>query len=250
LKSSKSISTIFITGGAKRIGAFCAEYFAMIGCDLILHYNNSEQEALSLKNNIENKYKTKVTIYKADLSNEEECYQLAETISKNFENIDLLVNNASSFINEGVNKYDKAIWDLNFSVNLKAPYILSIELAKLIRNSPTGGSIVNIIDYAVASMPENFNSYHLSKVALAAVTKKLALTLAPDIRVNAIAPGYVLPPSKNNDHFAKIISTSPLQIATPLQDIADAISFLHNTRSITGQILYLDGGANIPKINY
>lgn len=233
-----------ITGGAKRIGREIALALAANNYDIALHYNNSKTEAEETAHDITQEGQ-KVFCVQADLSNHDEVSKIFSKINGNLGIINVLVNNASVFLNDNLEKMTTEIYNKNMQINLYAPLLLSQGLYKQL---PDGifGNIINMLDYSVWRPPLNFLSYNISKSGLWAATQHLALQLAPKIRVNAIGPGNALPNTHETlERFAKACNNSPLQIGTSTAEICNAILFLLNSPSITGQMLALDSGKHL-----
>ncbi|MEM4247953.1 MAG: SDR family oxidoreductase [Candidatus Nanoarchaeia archaeon] len=228
---------ILVTGGAKRIGKKICEAFAKEGAKIIIHFNQSEADAKALLQKLEGKEKGH-SIWQCDLSKD---FKIDKKIHKILP-FDILINNASIYepkqiINETESEIQK-----NMSVNFFSPLFLAIEFAKY----STNGLIINILDECVARLSKDEGSYQLSKKCLLWATEILALQLAPKIRVNAIAPGAVLPPDdKPEMRLVKQKHETPLRKTATLDDIVSACIFLAKNDSITGQTIFIDGGRHL-----
>ena len=235
---------VFITGGAKRIGAKISEVLASIGCNVIIHYNKSSTSAQNLCKKI-NKFKKSTICVKANLCNEEEIKKAFKIAQNKFGYIDCLINNASLFEYDNLKTVNKKSWDNHISANLNGPLILS----KLFYNNlpkKNYGDIINIIDQRVLNLTPHFLSYTISKSALWTLTKTLALELAPQIKVNAIGPGPVIKSKfQTEKEFMKQCKKMPLQIGSNPNEIAQTVVFLLTIPSITGQLITLDGGQHL-----
>ncbi|NBT86186.1 MAG: SDR family oxidoreductase [Alphaproteobacteria bacterium] len=236
--------TLLITGGAKRIGKSITTHFAKQGWNTAIHYNTSKDEALELSNELST-FGTKSAIFQADLSDEASYSTLIKRINNDLGPLDCLINNASSFEYDSVQTADRNSWDLHMETNLRAPFVLSQQFVKQLPDNASG-NIINILDQRVWNLTPHFISYTLSKSGLWTLTQTLALALSPKIRVNAIGPGPTLMNHKQSeDHFKKQCQNTPLQKAPELKEIAEAIQFILNAHSLTGQMLALDGGQHM-----
>lgn len=232
-----------ITGSAKRIGKEIALGLAKEGSNIILHYNQSETDALKTKDEIE-KLGVKCWLIKGDLSNGSESI-IHEAIDK-AKKIDFLINNASIFLPK---EFEEAtINDLNyiFSVNSWGPLLLIKEFTKVARR----GKIINILDAIISGYNFQRYLYYLSKKMLETITLSLALKLAPNFLVNAIAPGLILPPEgKDFSYLEKLKELVPLKTYGNVNEVVNAVIFLLKSDFITGQIIYVDGGEHlIPRV--
>lgn len=235
---------IFITGGAKRIGACISEVLSSLGCNVVIHYNNSFSAADKLSKKI-NKVKEKSITVKANLKNEEEIEKAFKKAIKRFGYIDCLINNASLFEYDNLKTVNSKSWNNHISANLSGPLILSKLFYKHLPNK-LKGDIINILDQRVLNLTPHFLSYTISKSALWTMTNTLALELAPKIKVNAIGPGPVIKSQfQNEKEFLKQCKNMPLKIGSNPNEIADTIIFLLSIPSITGQIITLDGGQHL-----
>ncbi|BFI74550.1 SDR family oxidoreductase [Sulfurisphaera ohwakuensis] len=232
-----------ITGSAKRIGKEIALGLAKEGSNIILHYNQSETDALKTKDEIE-KLGVKCWLIKGDLSNGSESI-IHEAISK-AKKIDFLINNASVFLPKEFE--ETTINDLNyiFSVNSWGPLLLIKEFTKVARQ----GKIINILDAIISGYNFQRYLYYLSKKMLETITLSLALKLAPNFLVNAIAPGLILPPEgKDLSYLEKLKELVPLKTYGNINEVVNAVIFLLKSDFITGQIIYVDGGEHlIPRV--
>lgn len=236
--------TVLITGAAKRIGRSIATSLAEDGWNIAIHYNNSEKEALDLKNEIE-KFGRKAAIIKADLADPEQLKKIIPAANEKLGKLACLINNASIFKNDNISNLSEELWNEHMDVNLKAPLLLSQAFATQLPKN-TEGNIINIIDYMVWSLPKNFLSYSISKSALLSLTQMLAIQLAPNIRVNGIGPGNCLPNEfETQEHFDKAISLTPLGKAGDLQEICKTLKYIISSHSMTGQMIALDGGKHL-----
>jgi pteridine reductase len=249
MKKTKNNKTALVTGGAKRIGAEIAIMLAKIGYDLVITYKNSKKEAEALQNLIISKYSVKCQIIKCDLLKVKEVENLVNYLETNFNNWSLLINNASIFNrSKFISSNSKDLLD-NLQIHLLSPLILSHRFAKnVIINQIKDANIINMVDKNIKRFDTKYFNYLLSKKFLAQTTEMLALELAPQIRVNAIAPGFILNSVDNSykpSMIPEIISKIPLQSKGKVENITQAVEFLITNKFITGQIIFIDGGASL-----
>ena len=238
--------TILITGAAKRIGKEMALSFFNRGWDIVIHYNSSSEDAQALADEMNSKRINSAVIVQANLDKADEIKKLADqTISKNGR-IDALINNASTFYPTPIGAFSEDSWNALMGSNLKAPLFLIQLFYEELKKSK--GFIINITDINVDKALVNYSIYLAAKSGLQTLTKSLAKELAPDIRVNAIAPGAILEPpnvewtieQKNN-----IINSVPMGRMGTEKDIVDAAIYLSEAEYVTGQILNIDGGKSL-----
>ena len=238
--------TILITGAAKRIGREIALSFFDKGWDIVIHYNSSKNDAQVLADEMNARRDNSAIIAQANLDNADEVIKLVDqTLSKN-NRIDALVNNASTFYPTPIGNFSEDDWNLLMGSNLKAPLFLIQSFFKELKKNK--GFIINITDINVDKALINHSIYLAAKSGLQTLTRSLAKELAPDIRVNAIAPGAILEPP--NTEWTKeqkntIINSVPLGRMGTEKDIADAAIFLSEAEYVTGQILNIDGGKSL-----
>lgn len=240
----EGMGATLITGGAKRIGREIAIALAVTS-PIVIHYNQSKEEAEELASNLRDNQLFATTI-KADLNNEAD---VATLINKTAElaqmPVSTLINNASLFAEDTPTTVNKQMFDRHMNINLWAPLKLSQELAIALPKDMLG-HIVNIIDQRVLKVSAGFTSYTLSKAALWTMTQSLALELAPNIQVNAIAPGPILQSThQSKQEFADEVASLPLKKNASPEDIARTVLFLLDHNSITGEMITLDGGQSL-----
>ncbi len=243
MELNKIYKSVLITGGAQRIGESIASFLANSGLNVAIQFNKSKKKALELKKKFDKK-KKKFSVYKFDFENQKNISKFYDNIIKDFGNIDVLINNASTFDFDTVSTSTEKIFDRHINVNLKAPFFLSQSFLKYFKKK--NGLIINIIDQRVNNITPYFTSYTVSKSGLLALTKSLSLSLAPKIRVNGISPGPTLM-SKNQSlvQFKKQILRTPLKKQIKLSEINNAVGYLINNLSVTGEILTLDSGQSL-----
>ena len=238
--------TILITGAAKRIGREIALSFFRKGWDIVIHYNSSKNDAQVLADEMNAQRDGSAIIAQANLDNADEIIKLADqTLSKN-NRIDALVNNASTFYPTPIGDFSEDDWNSLMGSNLKAPLFLMQSFSKELKKNK--GFIINITDINVDKALINHSIYLAAKSGLQTLTQALAKELAPDIRVNAIAPGVILEPPNTEwttEQKNTIINSVPLERMGSEKDIADAAIFLSEAEYVTGQILNIDGGKSL-----
>ena len=242
-----SAPTILITGAARRVGAAIARKLHVAGANVVLHYRTSSGDAERLAASLNVERADSVLAIAADLGDAGAITALVEHAVGRFGRLDGLVNNASSFFKTSIGDIDEAAWQRLIDSNLKGPLFLSQAAAPhLARQS---GAIVNITDIHVERPLKGYAVYTSAKAGLAALTRSLAIDLAPQVRVNAVAPGAINWPE--DDSFgaaerAAIISRTPLQRTGSEDDIARTVKFLlFDAPFITGQTINVDGGRSI-----
>ncbi len=237
------MKTALVTGGVRRIGAAIARDLAINGYDLVLQYASSDTEGEELAAEL-SRLGRKVVLLQSDLTQTDECHSLFSEAKKALGVIDLLVNNASIFEADDASDFNEKLFDRHFAIHLKAPSILSAAMAA--QKDLDEGLIVNMIDQRVLRLNPNFYSYTLSKSALWTATRTLAQSLAPRIRVNAIGPGPTLKNQRQAaEDFQKQVNGLLLQRTPELSEFGATIRYFHENKSITGQIIALDGGQHL-----
>jgi len=234
---------IIITGGATRIGAAIANKLSGPGVEIVIHYNKSKLSAEKLKKKL-SKNLTKVYLVRGDLSKETDLNKIVKFCKKKLKYFDCLINNASLFENDKLENFTTSSWGKHLRTNLRAPALLSKEFAKNIRGK--NNNIINIIDQRVFKLTPFFFSYTISKTGLYTMTKTSAISLAPRIRVNGIAPGPTLKNKRQSKkHFKKQYLATPLKKQVDVSEICNAVDFFIKNKSITGQVLAVDSGQNL-----
>ncbi len=230
-----------VTGGAKRIGSSIALRLGELGYNVALHYNKSHEEAESIASLVR-KNGVICNIYSCELSDIDAIDLLLPKVLRDFPDLCMLVNNASVYIKGGLLDGDERVFEDNFNINFRAPFFLSAGFGKLCG----GGLIINLLDTRVASHSGRHFIYTLSKKALESFTRMAARELAPNIRVNAIAPGAILPPKgKNEEYLEGFIEKTPLKRIGDVKFVLQAVEFLVKNEFVTGEIIYVDGGRHL-----
>ncbi len=234
---------IIITGGATRMGAAIARKLSGPNIEILIHYNKSKLKAEKLKKELSNKG-TKVYLVKGDLSKETDIKKIIKFAKSKLKFFDCLVNNASLFENDKLENFSLDSWSKHLRTNLRAPALLTKEFAKNVKGK--NNNIINIIDQRVFKLTPYFFSYTLSKTGLYTLTKTSAMSLAPNIRVNAIAPGPTIKNQRQSEkHFKKQYLATPLKRQVDVEQICNAVDFFIKNISITGQVLAIDSGQNL-----
>ncbi len=234
---------IIITGGATRMGAAIARKLSGPNKEILIHYNKSKLKAENLKKELSNKG-TKVYLVKGDLSKETDIKKIIKFAKSKLKFFDCLVNNASLFENDKLENFSLDSWSKHLRTNLRAPALLTKEFAKNVKGK--NNNIINIIDQRVFKLTPYFFSYTLSKTGLYTLTKTSAMSLAPNIRVNAIAPGPTIKNQRQSEkHFKKQYLATPLKRQVDVEQICNAVDFFIKNISITGQVLAIDSGQNL-----
>ena len=238
--------TIFITGAAKRIGKEIALCFSEMGWNIIIHYNSSKNDAQVLADEINGANPDSAITVQGNLDVKEDVEKVINEVRDAFPTIDLLINNASTFYPTPIEDISEEHWDKLVGSNLKGPLFLIKGLKDKLKESK--GSIINITDTNLSKGVANYSIYSAAKAGLESITKGLARELAPDIKVNAIAPGAMLEPPDvtwTEEQKSKVISSIPLNRMGSEKDISEAVKFLAKSSYITGQIIKVDGGRSL-----
>ncbi len=239
---------VLVTGGAKRVGAAICRRLHAAGAQLSIHYHSSEQEALALQHELNNLRPKSADVFQADLLDLHALPKLVHQVIKKFGRLDALVNNASSFYATPLADIVEQQWHDLLGTNLKAPLFLAQAAAEELRRRH--GCIVNIADIHGERPLHGHLLYSVAKSGLVALTKGLAQEMAPQVRVNAVAPGVIIWPEnsewEDEEKRRKIVAHTLLKREGEPDDIAKAVVFLiQDAPYITGQIIAVDGGRSI-----
>jgi len=233
-----------ITGAAVRLGRAQALALAECGVRLVVHYNTSSGPAHEVVNQIQEIGSQSIAV-QADLSHPMEARAIVEKSVARFGQVDILVNSASIFEPGRWDDTSEENWDRHFDINLKSPFFLTQAFAKQV-GPGRRGHIVNLADWRAVSPGTDHFAYTLTKAALVAMTKSLAQALAPQIQVNAIAPGLILPPpGQGPEYLDRYTPQIPLQRTGSADEIAQALLFLLRSDFVTGELLYMTGGEHL-----
>jgi len=237
-----------VTGGARRVGAAICRGLHAAGAQLFVHYRSAAAEARALQTELNAKRGNSIALAQADLLKVTAASELIKAAVKEFGRLDAIINNASSFYPTAIGEITAKEWDDLVGTNLKAPLFLAQAAAPELRKSH--GCIVNIIDIHAELPMKNHTVYTAAKGGLLALTRALARDLAPEIRVNGVAPGPILWPDDEawRDEVARqrIINQTALKRIGEPEDIAAAVEFLvAHAPYVTGQVISVDGGRSI-----
>jgi pteridine reductase len=232
-----------VTGGAVRVGRAISSALAEDGYRLVVHYNSSSGPADELVDEIRGKGGEAVAIG-ADLADTDAVRRLASEAVAAFGGIDVLVNNASVFPAERLEETDEALWDHTIAVNLKAPFFLIRHLAPTLRERR--GVVINMADLAGMQPWAAYAAHGISKAGVIHLTRVAARSLAPEVRVNGIAPGTVLPPeSMSEEEIRQLAERAPLKKNGSPEDVVRALRYLLQAGFVTGETLVVDGGRTL-----
>ncbi len=245
MSKQEAAKVVLITGAAKRIGAYMTRFLHNKGMNVVIHYRHSSQDAQILCEELNAIRANSALTLQADLNSHLELSTLINKAYNMWHRLDVLVNNASSFYPTPLGQVNDEQWEDLFSSNLKAPFFLSQAAALSLKQ--TNGCIINITDIHADRPLRNFPVYCMAKAGLVMMTKSLAKELAPDIRVNAIAPGNILWPMDaselSDDLKQELTDRVALKRKGDPEDIAKTVWFLiEDAKYITGQVIAVDGG--------
>lgn len=240
--------TVLVTGGAKRVGAAIVRQLHAAGANIALHYRASLYEALALRAELNAIRPDSAMVVQADLLDVAVFPRLVTEVVQHFGRLDALVNNASSFYATPLAETNEAQWTDLLGTNLKAPLFLAQAAAAELRRRH--GAIVNIVDIHAERPMHGHLLYSVAKAGLAALTKGLAQELAPQVRVNAVAPGVIIWPEgeawQDEEQRRKIVAHTLLKREGSPEDIARTVQFLiADAPYITGQVIAVDGGRSV-----
>jgi pteridine reductase len=230
---------VLITGAARRLGRETAIHLFKAGSKITVHYNTSKEEAVKLQSEIS------CNLVQADFTTlpvEDVCKRIEAEAGQ----IDILINNASSFTHSRWNELNEETWDHEIAVNLKTPFFLTKYFGARMKANGSG-KIINIADIAAEHPYLNYFPYSIAKAGLVAATRGFARALAPEVQVNAIAPGTILPPENMDPkQIQKVIEKIPVHRTGTVQEFLRTVDFLlSDVDYITGQVIVLDGGRSL-----
>jgi len=237
---------ILVTGGARRVGAAIARRLHGAGASVLIHYRDSEADAARLIGELNAARPKSAAKVKAELLAPIAPRAIVGAALDSFGRLDVLVNNASTFFPVAVGQIEISHWEELIGSNLRAPLFISQEAAPELGKH--AGAIVNIVDIHADRPLKGYPVYSIAKSGLAAMTRSLAVELAPKVRVNGVAPGAIAWPEDGQFETAertRIVETTPLGRVGSPEDIAQAVHFLACAPYITGQIVAVDGGRSI-----
>jgi len=230
-----------VTGGPRRIGRELVRACSAAGFDVAIHCRREDDDARAALAEVRETGQSG-GLFTCDLNDEGEVAGLVRRVIDSLGPVTLLVNSASLFRNDAFAEIERASWDEHLNINLRAPLVLSREMAA----QGLGGHVVHILDQRVLAPGPDYFSYTLSKAALWSATRMMAIELAPRIRVNAIGPGPVLAnPDQSPADFDAEAASTPLGRAVDPADIGRALTYLIGAASVTGQMIAVDGGQHL-----
>ena len=238
--------TALVTGAARRVGAAISRRLHAAGANIVLHYRGAEAEVAKLEGELNAARAKSAMKVKAELLAPIAPRALVSAAVERFGGLDVLVNNASSFFPIAIGAIEASHWEELIGSNLRAPLFISQEAAPHLAR--TRGAIVNIVDIHAERPLKGYPVYSIAKAGLAALTRSLAVELAPAVRVNGVAPGAIAWPEDGqfpDDERARIVATTPLARVGSPEDIAQAVHFLACAAYVTGEIVAVDGGRSI-----
>jgi NAD(P)-dependent dehydrogenase (short-subunit alcohol dehydrogenase family) len=235
--------TVLITGAAKRIGRYLAEWLAGEGFAIVLHYGNSEEEAKDAQKVILSNG-GKCELIQADLANDRDVGRFFPELAERKIYVQHIIHNASLFENLTFESMGQEDWNRHVQINLTTPVFLNQAFVKQLREKDTG-RIIHLLDWRALRPGKDHFPYTISKAALVSVTQSLAASLAPRVLVNGIALGAILPPSDGGD-TQTILKQVPAQRWATLEEVGDTVLFLlKGPGYITGEVIHLDGGRHL-----
>lgn len=245
-EASLASKVALVTGAGRRVGAAIARRLHAAGANVVLHYRNAERDAAALEKELNAVRAGSAMRVKADLLAPVAPQALIGAAKQRFARLDFLVNNASAFYPTRLGEIEASHWEELIGSNLRAPLFLSQAAAPQL--ALAGGAIVNIADIHAERPLKGYVVYSIAKAGLVALTRSLALELAPGVRVNAVAPGAIAWPE--DGQFApgereRIVASTPLRRTGDPVEIAQAVHFLCTAPFVTGQVVAVDGGRSI-----
>ena len=231
-----------VTGAAKRLGRTVAMRLAEEGADVVIHYRSSQAEAQDAVKEIE-KHGRRAVAIAADLSEVSEIKRLVDEAGKHFGRLDILVNSAANFLPASMISTTEQVWDVALDTNLRAPFFCAQAAAPWLRR--TQGVIINFADTGGLLGWTGYIPHSVSKAGVVMLTKVLAKALAPEVRVNGIAPGTITMEGDAPELEADFIKRAPLRRSGRPSDITGSVLFLVQSKFITGQVLVVDGGRTL-----
>jgi len=236
--------TALVTGSGVRVGKALALALAREGVSVAVHYNRSAEPAQDTVRQI-NALGLQAQSFQADLADPAQAMQLVPQVIDKMGPLDILVNSAALFTRASLENTTEELWDREFAVNLKAPAFLSQAFAKSV-GSDRSAHIINITDWRARHPGPNYLAYTLTKSGLWTLTQALALELAPNIQVNALALGAIMPPpGKGEEYFARLADEIPARKTGSPSDVAEAMVFLLRSGFITGEVIHITGGEHL-----
>ena len=242
---NESARVVLVTGGSRRIGAEIVRCLHESGWRVIIHCNRSRREAEALSDRLNKICADSAQILEANLTDREAMNSLVDASMGFWGRLDALVNNASAFYSTPLGEVTEGQWDELMGANLKAPFFLAQAAAGPL--AERSGAIVNLVDVYAERPLKSYPVYSIAKAGLAALTRSLAVEMAPYVRVNGVSPGAILwPEHGSEDDQAELLARVPLGRCGEPGDIARAVGFLlEGAPYVTGQIIAVDGGRSV-----
>ena len=236
--------TALVTGAARRIGNAIARGLAADGWNVAIHHHRSENEARALAQQLQT-FGVQALPVKCDLEDARAVGGLIAECTDRLGPLTCLINNASLFEHDEPAGFDPSAWERHSAINLRAPLQLVRDFAAQVPEGDTG-CVVNMLDQKVFNLNPDFFSYTLTKVAMEGATRMLAMSLAPRVRVCAIAPGITLVSGQQSaDGFERAHAYAPLGHSSDIDDIVQAVRYLLAAKSVTGHTMVVDGGQHL-----
>ena len=232
-----------VTGAAKRIGRAVALRLAQEGADVCVHYRSSSDAVAIVLREIEALGRRAIA-FAADLRDPAQTHSLFAEVGKDFGRLDILVNNAAVFMPGSIETATEVQWDATLDTNLKAQFFCAQAAAPLLKKSGRG-VIINFASLGGLLAWPGYIPYCVSKAGVIMLTRCLAKALAPEIRVNAVAPGTISMPGDPPEWEADYTRLAPLRRTGTPEDITSAVSFLIHSEFVTGQVVVVDGGRSL-----
>jgi len=234
-----------VTGGAVRLGRAIAIALAESGANIVLHYGSSAADAADTKRELEARG-ARVETVQANLSHPAAAAeQIFARVKQSFGVADVLVNSAAIFEPDDLSTIDDEHWDRHFNINLKSPVFSCQAFARQLPGDRRG-HVINIADWRALRPATGHLAYTLTKAGIVALTKELALELAPRIQVNAIAPGAILPPpGQGAEYLERLAKQVPLRRVGSPKDVTDTVLFLLRSDFMTGEVVHVTGGEEL-----
>lgn len=237
-------NAVIITGGARRVGAMLALYFAEKGYDIALHYNDSQDEAIRVQEQVLALGRA-CEIFAHDLQDIGGIPNFMAYIHAKMPHANTLINNASVFERADFMETDEEFFDRQFIVNFKAPFFLTQEFARIFGQN-AGANVVNMLDTNITGTGGSHFAYLLSKKAFAEFTRMAARALGEKVRVNAVCPGIVLPSQElDTEYMHRLRYTLPLKKNASVGQVVEAVYYLSHNAALTGQFIFIDGGESV-----
>jgi pteridine reductase len=231
-----------VTGAGKRLGRAVALRLAAEGADLAVHYRGSDEGARKVVAEIE-KLGRRAVAMRAELTSVEEIRALVQKVAHEFGRIDVLVNSAANFLASSMISTTEETWDASLDTNVKGPFFLAQAAAPWLRRA--NGVIVNFADTGGILGWPGYIAHSVSKAGMIMLTRTLAKALAPEVRVNAIAPGTITMPGDPPEWEQEFVKIAPLKKTGTPEDVAEAVGYLVSAKFLTGHVLVLDGGRTL-----